>query len=213
MIEYQEQTRYIGWTVEGHGGWTWPKADTDHVFETLVRDWTTRHREAYTNATSGRRKVCVQAGGNCGMYPLLLSDYFERVYTFEPDPLNFYCLVNNCQKDNIIKLQTALGIRAALADVSRRVPSNTGAHTIVFGKPHVPVITIDSLELDACDFIQLDVEGQEVEVIGGASNTLDKFRPVISAERANVSMDQYLKLAFGYRRVEVAIEDVIYVAQ
>lgn len=212
-MNYQAETKYYDRGVGGHFGWVWPRSDTDHVFETLARDWETRHSDAFTFATVGRRVVCVQAGGNCGIYPLLLADHFKRVYTFEPDPLNFYCLVNNCQNDNIVKFQSALGAEPRMASVHRKTPSNIGAHVVIYyEKPRIPVLTIDSFNLESCDFIQLDVEGQELSVLIGAELTIKKFKPVISAERADSSIDQFLKM-FGYGRVDVAIVDVIYKAQ
>jgi FkbM family methyltransferase len=212
-MNYQGETKYLDRLVGGHGGWVWPIADTAHVFETLARDWETRHSDAFAFATPSRRGVCIQAGGNCGMYPRLLAGHFKRVYTFEPDPLNFYCLVNNCQQDNIFKMQAALGAGACMAQVVRRVPSNIGGHVVVYGEGAlVPVLTIDSLGLDSCDFIQLDVEGHERAVLIGAEATIKKFKPVISAERADTSIDQFLRM-FGYSRIDVAIEDVIYRAQ
>jgi hypothetical protein len=54
-------------------------------------------------------KVMVQAGGNCGMQIVKFAEYFDFVYTFEPDPINFYCLVNNLPYDNVIKFQACLG--------------------------------------------------------------------------------------------------------
>ena len=41
------------------------------------------------------KKVVVQAGGNCGMQVVKFAEFFDTVYTFEPDPVNFHCLVNN----------------------------------------------------------------------------------------------------------------------
>jgi len=43
-------------------------------------------------------------------------------------------------------------------------------------------MTIDDLGLDACDLIQLDVEGFEAKVLQGASQTITRCRPVIMVE-------------------------------
>jgi FkbM family methyltransferase len=199
--------------LEDKHDWIWPSEDPDHVFETLLKDWETRHSIAYKFAVGARNKVCVQAGGNCGIYPRMLANHFKRVYTFEPDPLNFFCLVENCDLDQIFKIQAGLGAAPCTAVVKHSAPTNIGAHTIVHGMGHqVPVLTIDSLNLDTCDFIQLDVEGQERAVLMGGEMTIKKFKPVISAERADSTVDQFLGM-FGYKRTAVSIEDVIYKAQ
>src|SRR5258706_8288422 len=39
--------------------------------------------------------ACVQAGGNCGVWPRALATQFSRVYTAEPHPANFTALAWN----------------------------------------------------------------------------------------------------------------------
>lgn len=46
----------------------------------------------------------------------------------------------------------------------------------------VQCITIDGLNLDACDYIKIDVEGYERQVLDGARETIRKFRPLIMYE-------------------------------
>lgn len=157
------------WIEKDWEGFRWPKEDWQDAIKELI--------EKHVN----RRTVVVQAGGLQGMYPRLLSDIFERVYTFEPDPLSFHCLVNNCQKDNIIKIQAAVGQSPGLVDVLRYCEHNVGMNSIAQGNKY-PVFTIDSLGLDACDFIQLDVEGYEIAALRGAKQTIDRFKPVLCIE-------------------------------
>jgi len=45
-----------------------------------------------------------------------------------------------------------------------------------------PEMTIDSLELSACDLIKVDVEGSEFPVLSGAVNTIKAHSPVIQVE-------------------------------
>lgn len=54
------------------------------------------------------KRVMVQAGGNCGMHVHKFVEHFDTIYTFEPDPLNFFCLVNNLPYTNVIKIQGCL---------------------------------------------------------------------------------------------------------
>ena len=70
-----------------------------------------------------RRRDVVCAGGNQGLYPRLLSEIFENVYTFEPDPLSFHCLAANCQKSNIVKIQAALGRERGLVQMQCMSPA------------------------------------------------------------------------------------------
>lgn len=157
------------WIEEDWEGFRWPKEDWQNAIKELID----KHVQ--------NRTVVVQAGGLQGMYPRLLSDMFERVYTFEPDPLSFHCLVNNCQKDNIIKIQAAIGESFGLIDMLRYCSHNVGMNSVIAGNRY-PMFTIDSLALDACDFIQLDIEGLEIPALRGARETINKFRPVICIE-------------------------------
>lgn len=133
-------------------------------------------------------KVAVQAGGMAGLYPRLLKLLFDTVYTFEPDPYNFYCLVSNCKDPNIITIQAALSNRAHYIRTNTPAKINMG-RTFVSGGGNIPALELDSFKLPACDLLMLDVETQELEVLGGAIETISKYNPVIVAE-ANSTTEQ-----------------------
>ena len=46
----------------------------------------------------------------------------------------------------------------------------------------VPLISIDSLELERVDFVKIDVERMEVEVLNGAMKTFKKYKPILLIE-------------------------------
>lgn len=152
-MSYGNQLCRIDTEVDGIGDWLWPQ-NNDHdagSFEGPRLDWDVRgNREAYLKYLK-KKNLVVQAGGNCGMYPRLLAKYFTHVYTFEPDPMNFYCLVNNCQQDNIVKIMGALGDKNQLVQVVRNSMTNVGGHTIKEGdgtdgaNQYIPMFAVDSL--------------------------------------------------------------------
>jgi FkbM family methyltransferase len=197
---FDDNSKYRHEEVEGVKGWWWPKAD-DGAWEGPLQDWYAL-KSAFDLVKE--KKVVVQAGGNCGLYPRLLSDIFERVYTFEPDSFNFHFLVKNCQKENIIKINAALGDVNKLVDSVRAKGdfgnSNCGALTINDNNKLVPVFTIDQLSLDRCDYIQLDCEGYEANVIVGAMETIFQFKPVITLETMTPEIEQLL-FPLGYSEV------------
>jgi Methyltransferase FkbM domain len=45
-----------------------------------------------------------------------------------------------------------------------------------------PVVTIDSLNLTACDLIKIDCDGPELAILQGAEATIARCRPVIYCE-------------------------------
>jgi FkbM family methyltransferase len=46
----------------------------------------------------------------------------------------------------------------------------------------VEVVSIDSLQILGCQFMKIDVEGHESQVITGAAHTIAKFRPILYVE-------------------------------
>ena len=154
--------------------------------------------------------IAIQAGGYCGVFPRLLGEMFQTVYTFEPDYANFFCLVNNCYSSNIIKAQGALGNEHGMITVVRAHPQNRGM-TQVRHTPssHVPVYVIDDLDLPVCNLIQLDTEGYEHKILLGAKNTIDRHRPLISVEDSNQQIQEFLE-GFGYKEVAKVFRDTVY---
>lgn len=162
------------------------------------------------------RKVVVQAGGNIGLWPLLLASKFETVYTFEPDSQNFSCLAWNTREcENVVRLQAALGEAPKLVGM-HRTPDNIGAHT-VNGAGILPMMSIDQLCLPHCDLLYLDIEGYEPQTLLGARNTLARFHPVISIEDKGLADGEKRSEAFqmlqymGYRKVLELHRDKVFV--
>lgn len=196
--------------IDGVSNWVWV-AEDDGAWSGPSREWVETHKDAYLNASRGR-EIVIQAGGNCGLYPRLFAKYFKWVYTFEPDPLNFHCLVNNCQNDNIIKINGALGANNQMVRVQRVGMSNVGCHKIIGldGERYVPQFTIDQLQLPACSFIQLDVEGYEINVLQGAIETIKKYKPGIACENGTREGIPELLAPLGYNCVSNVGADTVY---
>jgi FkbM family methyltransferase len=190
-------------------GWLWPEGD-DGLWEGPRTDWENSHQHKIKQFVE-HWDVVIQAGGGAGVYPRLLSEMFGTVYTFEPDMLNFHCLVNNCCKENIYKFQAALGETPAMVGISNTSTSNRGTHNIMKEGDNKSIvqIRIDDLNLEHCNFIMLDIEGYEKYALDGARRTINKFRPVIMAEGGTRIEDQLTEL--GYKRVEQSVSDTIFV--
>jgi FkbM family methyltransferase len=136
--------------------------------------------------------VIVQAGGNCGLWPIQYAKHFNEVITFEPEPMNFECLVRNTSRlTNITAYNTALSDIRTLVEMNLPNPDNCGCNYIASHnntKPwgerviDVTTMTIDSLELTDCNLIHLDIEGYEPLALLGAENTVKEYLPVIVLE-------------------------------
>ena len=147
-------------------------AQDDGAWDGVRDDWPTHNSKILEHVK--RFDTVVQAGGHQGLYPRLLSDMFKFVYTFEPDPINFHCLVNNCQKDNIFKFNSALGDKHTMVCMNEpakdltTMKDNSGMNSIDVDKiGNTPQLMIDDLNLNSCDLIWLDVEGYEIRALTG----------------------------------------------
>lgn len=136
------------------------------------------------------RTLVLQAGGNQGVFPKFLAQHFTQVVTCEPDPENYRALLANARAGNITAYCCALGDRIDSVGLSRnRRDGSRGVEHAglvhVNGSGSIPMWTIDSIYLKACDFIMLDVEGYELFVLRGAVETIQRFRPAIGLEVNN----------------------------
>lgn len=182
--------------VDGVKPWHWIKSDTG-AWTGPKKDWEEHHKNKYFRHLRNRQ-VCVTAGANCGMYTRLYSDLFDVVYAFEPDSVNFHCMVMNNQRDNVFKINAALGETPAFCSMQRVTDRNVGMHK-VSGNGFIPIMTIDNMNLPVLDFLQLDVEGYEAHSLKGAEKTIARCRPVIVVEgtKADSLLQQY-----NYQMVE-----------
>jgi FkbM family methyltransferase len=169
------------------------------------------------------KNIMIQAGGNCGFLLSKFVEHFNTVYTFEPDPVNFYCLNQNITASNVIKMQCCLGNTPTPVTVQQlvrpdRLHDTGGVH--IAGPGHTPTIIIDNLNLPGCDLIQLDVEGYELNALLGATETIKKYKPVLCIEfcekwlnRYNDSSEGVLKLvhSLGYTLVDEYGVDKIFI--
>ena len=165
-----------------------------------------------------KREIAVQAGGNCGIFPRYLADKFKFVYTFEPEGENFNCLVNNATAGNIIKFQAALGTSHHVPVGLVYDPKNAGGHHVSLNGI-IPVMSVDSLNLPACDLLQLDIEGFEYFALKGAEETIKKYSPVIMiehkkhAQRYGMKPEDVINFieSLGYIRKQEVRRDIIFV--
>lgn len=169
------------------------------------------------------KNVMIQAGGNCGFLLSQFVEHFDIVYTFEPDPVNFYCLNQNVTSPNVIKMQCCLGnnptpVKTQQLIRPERLHDTGGVH--ISGEGYTPTIIVDNLNLPGCDLIQLDVEGYELNALLGAIETIKKYKPVLCVEfcekwlnRYNNNSKEVLNLihSLGYRLVEEYGVDKIFI--
>jgi len=170
--------------------WLWPVEDEIGWNHQHNHDKLCDHVLPYVKNNS----IMVQAGGNCGFILNTFVDHFDHVYTFEPDPISFYCLVNNVEASNVTKMQACLGLDRQTVKTQQltrvgRLHDVGGVH--VAGEGFVPTIAIDDLNLPDCGLMQLDIEGYELNALQGAIRTIMQFKPVLCIEFCESWLNRY----------------------
>lgn len=151
--------------------------------------------------------VVVEAGGNIGSLMVPLSKIVGptgALITFEPERTAFYALAGNIAINNlrnVLCFQQAIGKELGIINV----PELDTDKTDNFGGleldrdysqfPHYPVglSTIDSLGLQRCDLIKVDVEGMELSVLEGGIKTIEKYSPLLIVEDDRLAKSEPLR--------------------
>lgn len=168
-------------------------------------------------AVYGSGVVVLDVGANIGAHTLRWAKYMEgwgSVQAFEPQERVFYALAGNIALNNCFNasaMHAGVGIKADVISVPvlksnewgnfggfqmKRADPDNGEY--LDDRSEVRVVSIDSLALPRVDFIKIDVEGMELDVIAGARATLDKHRPAIYAEHAITGLDRIKSALPGY---------------
>ena len=195
-------------------GFLWPEKDV-YCRDAVFAEGQISLERVYERVTNWGS--CVQAGGNCGVWPWLMASKFRAVYTFEPDRDNFTCLARNACQPNVFPFRAALGAGNEAPTGLFGRPENCGAYQIV-GSGDIPVITVDSLRLPDVGLIYLDVEGFEGPALIGAEATIARCKPIIAVESKgleerygwSVTLVPDVMRLFGYAEVDRFGRDVVY---
>lgn len=152
-------------------------------------------------------QLIVEVGANIGAHTVFLAQAAGprgTVLAFEPQRIVYQTLCANVALNNLSNVHgfcTAVGkepgqISVPACDPNR--PNNFGGlslGTYTHGEL-TPVVTIDGFSLSRCDFLKVDVEGMELDVLQGAAGTIQKCRPLIYVENdrpeKSVALIRYL---------------------
>jgi len=159
---------------------------------------------------SNQTTFAVDVGANIGNHSIYFQSFVcNHLIAIEPNKKVLPILHNNLKKNikNFIIYECAVAETAGKANVvlAEENQDNIGMATLSFdideSKDAVNVTTIDAIVNDYLQktkeaiqltFIKIDVEGMELSVLKGSTNTLDKYKPDIFAEAA--TREEYLSL-------------------
>ena len=174
----------------------------------------------------GSGVVAVDGGANIGVHTIEWARHmygWGHVLGFEAQEALYYALAGNVALNNCMNARVklaALGEQCgelAVPQPNYFMPASFGSlelrpkpdnefigQRIAYGAATcntVPMVSLDSLGLERLDLLKLDVEGMELEVLGGGRSVLAKHRPILLVEVLKSDRAAIEKFVgdFGYR--------------
>jgi FkbM family methyltransferase len=151
-------------------------------------------RDQYRTNLIKDGNIVIDAGGNIGTFSIKVAHDFPHsaVYTFEPTPRTFATLKENTAPYTNISCNN-MGLSSEVGEMNLSIWDDfSGSNSFsrmadpAYGDPdHVQTIkmtTIDEFakDLPSVDFIKMDVEGHEANILKGAAKTIQKWKPIIA---------------------------------
>lgn len=127
--------------------------------------------------------VCLDIGANIGVLTLAMAELCPKgqVIAFEASEAAFVALAKNCaDATRIVVGHEIIGHHGDQVSWVEDMAELSSAHYVLGG--HRKTISIDSLNLPRVNFIKIDVEGAELEVLYGAEETLERCKPKVILE-------------------------------
>ncbi|MBP2833015.1 FkbM family methyltransferase [Aquimarina sp. U1-2] len=154
--------------------------------------------------------TCLDIGANIGNHSVQFSAYFKKVISFEPQIRNFKILKLNTDPYESIHANN-YGLSSKNEEAVINIPYNNSggaSHVVESSKKNdyyseqIQLRVYDDEFEEKVAFVKIDVEGNELEVIKGMKNTIEKYKPVISFEYNYTEKDEVLDIlrALGYER-------------
>lgn len=132
--------------------------------------------------------IVFDLGAHVGFYTLLASVLVGskgQVFAFEPMPKNLHYLKEHLQINqinNVTVTEAAVSEKSGVAYFEQTESSFQG-HLSSQGSIRVDVVSLDELiaegKIPTPDYIKMDVEGAEVQVLHGAKSLIEKSHPTI----------------------------------
>lgn len=174
VMLYNPRDRYVGRSIDLYGEYSNEEAV---LFKSLLREGA----------------VVLDIGAHIGPHTLVLAGTVGRrgaVLAFEPQRVLFQMLCANTALNNhthVYCYHAAVGSHNGSLFVPELdyTAENNFAGLSLGGHRQgekVSLMTVDDLALQRCDFMKIDVEGMELDVLQGAEKTIERFKPVLYVE-------------------------------
>ena len=161
-------------------------------------------------------KTILDIGAWCGTWSLAMQKYAENIFCYEPNKTHFACLEKNLAPfSNISLYNCAIGNEEGFVKLTEETATQNTR--VIQEKGDTKICTIDSLNLDNIDLIKIAVEGFEMEVLKGATETIKNVQYIMielnnNTKRygsSNLEIEKYLP-KLGFRTLIKIWPDVVY---
>jgi len=158
----------------------------------------------------------LDVGAWCGTWSLAMQKFATNINSFEPNNIHYECLQKNLKEfKNIKTFNHAVGSKNSSIKLSEE--SSTQNTRVIDEEGNVPIRTIDSLGLENVDMIKIDVEGLEMEVLKGATDTLNNVKYLMielnnnskKYGSSNIEIEKHLS-NLGFRVLIKTWPDIVY---
>lgn len=132
-------------------------------------------------------EVFIDAGAFCGETAEEFAawcPFYKKIYSFEPDKINFEKLSHNISQKNIrdaVLINAGLWSENKTLYFTRGGDDGTGSHVKDTGTEEVKVVSLDNiLDGNSATYIKMDIEGSEKRALEGAQKTIQKYKPKLA---------------------------------
>ena len=150
-------------------------------------------------------KNMLDIGSHSGTYSVSLANYCKHIYSFEPQKMTYYSLCGSIALSgikNVTCLNYALGSIQQIGYQKLNITSLDGGgsslHTndVILNQEDIEVKTLDSFNINDINFIKIDVENNELQVLLGGIETICKSnypKIVFEMNNSNDQLVNFLK--------------------
>ena len=203
-------------------GWYLPDSDTH--FEHYIKDggYQTVHRDTilkYVKENRPNLKNCIDVGSHVGFWSKDFTNLFTHTFAFDPIPNVRECYVKNITNSNYTLYPYGLGKEEKKIKVLYDPKETGNTHASDNGNLEIEVKTIDGFNLPNIDYIKIDAEGYEIEVVEGAKELIERCKPFIHIEakkkvmvKQNITMNAIEELfkRINYKQVLSVKSELLY---
>jgi FkbM family methyltransferase len=165
-------------------------------------------------------QTALDIGANYGVFTKLFSELvgdLGTVIAFEPVPQTFRTLAAGIDRFHLRNVQARnSAVSDQVGTTFMTIPLDAESNTENLYQSHivaspgtessfaVSTLTVDSLQLPRVDFIKVDVEGHELEVLRGSRETLARHHPTLMVEVTSSRTVEFLCDEMNYQQPFIA---------